>query len=116
MEPSITYDLMKAKVTAMIMCQFNERIIKHELKYGEQLVATYSLKKGIEKFGEKARQASLNEMKQLYDRECFKPIKYDSLNALEKKRALESLIFLTEKKMEVLKLAIVQMEALKENT
>jgi hypothetical protein len=51
-------------------------------------VVTYSLKKHIEKFGEKARQASLNEIKQRYDRECFKPIKYDSLNPLEKKRAL----------------------------
>jgi hypothetical protein len=69
-EPSITSDLMEAKVIAMIMCRFNERIIKHELKYGEQFVVTYSLKRGIEKFGEKARQAGLNEMKQLYDREC----------------------------------------------
>ena len=37
-------------------------------------------------------------MKQLYDRECFKPIKKQSLNSTEKKRALESLIFVTKKR------------------
>ena len=37
-------------------------------------------------------------MKQLYDQECFKPIKKQSLNSTEKKRALESLIFVTEKR------------------
>ena len=37
-------------------------------------------------------------MKQLHDRECFKPIRKESLNPTECKRALESRIFLTEKK------------------
>jgi hypothetical protein len=93
-EPSLIYDLMEAKVIAIIMCQFNEGTVKHELKkFEEKLVVTYSLKKGIEKFGDKARQSNLNEMKQLYDGECLTPILYDSLNPLMKKSALESLIF-----------------------
>ena len=66
--------------------------------HGTQCVMTYSLKKGIKKFGDKGKQAALKEMKQLHNRECFKPIHKDTLNPTERKRALESLIFLTEKK------------------
>ena len=61
-------------------------------------MVTYSLQKGIKKFGEQGRQAALNEMRQLHERECFKPIDIGSLSQIERKRALESLIFLTEKK------------------
>jgi len=37
-------------------------------------------------------------MKQLHDRDCFHPVHKDTLNSTEQKRALESLIFITEKK------------------
>jgi hypothetical protein len=37
-------------------------------------------------------------MRQLHDRECFKPVMKESLSPTERKRALESLIFLTEKR------------------
>ena len=81
-----------------MMCQFNERMETTEVKHGSQFVVTYSLKKGIKTFGDRGKEAALKEMKQLHDRECFKPIKMDTLNPTERKRALESLIFLTEKK------------------
>jgi hypothetical protein len=37
-------------------------------------------------------------MRQLHDRRCFQPVHKNSLTAIERKRALESLIFLVEKK------------------
>ena len=37
-------------------------------------------------------------MKQLHDRIVFEPMDYHQLNTLEKKRAMESLIFLVEKR------------------
>jgi hypothetical protein len=40
----------------------------------------------------------LNEMQQLHDRKCFNPIKANSLSPSERKRVMESLIFLVEKK------------------
>jgi len=92
------YDLTEAKVLAMIMCQLSERVDVSKVKRGSQFVTTYSLKKGIDKFGENGRQAALKEMKQLHDRGCFTPVKVESLSATERKRALESLIFLTEKR------------------
>ena len=68
------------------------------MAHGTQCVITYSLKKGIQKFGDKGRQAALKEMKQIHNGECFKPIHKETLNPTERKQALESLMFLTEKK------------------
>ena len=36
-------------------------------------------------------------MKQLHDRSCFRPVHKHSLNKFKKQRAMESLLFLTEK-------------------
>ena len=46
-----------------------------------------------------ATAAAKGEMQQLYDCQCFKPVSYNSLSERECKRAVESLIFLTEKNM-----------------
>ena len=98
-KPDMEYNLAEAKILAMIMCQFNNRWTKTEnIVYGTQHVVTYSLKKGIQKFGERGQNAAHKEMKQLHDRECFNPIHKHTLNETEWKRALKSLIFLTEKK------------------
>ena len=40
----------------------------------------------------------MKEMKQLHDRDCFGPIDISTLTPLERKRALESFMFLVEKK------------------
>ena len=63
-----------------------------------QLAQTFSLNKGIKKFGSKGKQAAYKEMKQLHDRVVFTPIKVEKLTKLEKQRAMESLIFLTKKR------------------
>ena len=57
-----------------------------------------SLNKGLKKFGEAGKKAAVKEMKQLHDRSCFEPIKLENLTHTEKKRALELLIFLVEKR------------------
>jgi len=58
----------------------------------------FTLKQGINKFGNKGIQAATDELKQLHERQVFKPINMDELSNIEKKRAMESLIFLVEKK------------------
>jgi hypothetical protein len=45
--------------------------------------------------GEKGKEAAKKEMLQLNERDVFEPVHETLLNHLEKKRALESLIFLT---------------------
>ena len=49
-------------------------------------------------FGEKGRKAAFGEMKQLHDRKAFCPVDVKSLTQQERTRALESLIFLVEKR------------------
>ena len=63
-----------------------------------QLVQRYSVQKGIKKFGKKGKNAAYKEMRQLHERVVFKPIKVESLTRLERQRAMESLIFLIEKR------------------
>ena len=99
LEPDMEYNLEEAKVLAMIMCQFNDRMTKQErIVYRLQHIVTYSLQKGIKKFGQRGRDSAYKEMKQLNDRKCFNLIHKLSLNKTEKKRVMESLIFITKKK------------------
>ena len=54
--------------------------------------------KDIKKFGKKALKASLKEMQQLHERVAFEPISIKNMTLQERKRAVESLIFLVEKR------------------
>jgi hypothetical protein len=58
-----------------------------------QFIQAYSLIKGVKKFGKPGWDTALKEIKQLNDREVFEPINVSKWSAIEKKRALESLIF-----------------------
>jgi hypothetical protein len=92
------YTVVEAQAMAMLICEFNRRMDSCTVQVGHQFLSTYSLNKGIYKFGEKGQQAAHAEMKQLKDQKCFIPIDKTILNATERKRAIESLNFLTEKK------------------
>jgi hypothetical protein len=52
----------------------------------------------MKKFGEKGCKTAVKEMEQRHERNVFDPIHADDITTIEKKRALESLIFLTEKR------------------
>ena len=67
------------------------------------MIQTYSLKKGLEKFGVRGKQAAYKEMKQLHKRVVFKPVKVETLTPQERKRAMESLMFLVEKRDKIIK-------------
>ena len=59
---------------------------------------TYSLKAGLKKFKEKGKVSVLKEMSQLHNRKCWVPRKLEKLTPLQIKRAMRSVIFLTEKR------------------
>ena len=61
-------------------------------------VQQYGLGKGIQKFGMKGKEAAISEMKQLHDRVVFTPIDVSQLTQKEKDEAMESLMFLVEKR------------------
>ena len=54
--------------------------------------------KGMKHFGNKGKEAAMNEMKQLHERNVFEPVRIEELNNNERKRAMENLIFLVEKR------------------
>ena len=64
---------------------------------GQIFSQTYKLTKVIKKFGDKGLNTALEEVKQLHDSTCFKPIGVIKITIQEPKWAMESLIFLTDK-------------------
>ena len=77
---------------ATVIATFNEHMEHTVEEKGQQYVVTYSLKAGINKFGDQANAAAHKEMKQLHDRSCFRPVHKCSLNMSERQRAMESLL------------------------
>jgi hypothetical protein len=63
-----------------------------------QFIQAYGLKRGLKHFGEKGYNAAMEEMKQLHERVVFKSVSVHELTQQDKTRALESLIFLVEKR------------------
>ena len=90
------YSLESARVIAMMMCYLKDMLRNPQRKKVYQFVQTYGLMKGLKKFGERGKKAVRKELKQLHDRVVFKPIHVRELTELERKRAMESLIFLVE--------------------
>ena len=97
-EKGLVYNHDKARVLAKVITTFNE-CMKHVVEeHRQQHIVTYSLKAGINKFGNQAKASAHKEMKQLHDRSCFRPVYKCSLNKFKRYRAMESLLFLTEKR------------------
>ena len=93
----------KARVLATVITTFNEHMEHTVEEQGQQYVVTYSRKAGINKFAEQAKASAHKEMKQLHDRSCFSRAHKHSLNKSERQRAMEFLLFLTEKKDKTIK-------------
>lgn len=54
-------------------------------------------------FGDKGQQASAKEFDQLHQWNCFSPTSVKSMTQQEKRRAMEALMFLTEKQDKTIK-------------
>ena len=102
-DKGLVYNHDEARVLATIITTFNE-LMEHTVEQlGQQYIVTYSLKPGINKFGAQAKASAHKEMKQLHDRSCFWPVHKRSLNKSERQRAMDSLLFLTEKRDKTIK-------------
>jgi hypothetical protein len=87
----------------MTMVHYNTKLIGMNDTQASSFLQTFSLKQGIKKFGEQGIKAVHKEMKQIHDRVVFEPTSIEEMTMLERKRAMESLIFLTEKRDETVK-------------
>ena len=73
-----------------------EDAILHVL--GVIMIQTFSLKKGLEKFGEDGEKSVMKELQQHHDMETYHPVDPKTLTYEQRREALQSLIFLTEKR------------------
>jgi hypothetical protein len=80
------------------MSQMNMGVIQTTLKKNYQIIQKFSLSRRMKKSGKKGRQDAVKEMEKLHERNCFDSIHVYDITKVEKKRALESLISLTEKR------------------
>ena len=97
-ENGLVYNHDKARVLVTVITTFNKHMECVIEEHRQQHVVTYSLKAGINKFGDQAKASAHKEMKQLHDRSCFRPVHKCLLNKFKKQRAMQSHLFLTEKK------------------
>ena len=72
--------------------------MKKARQKAKQFVQPYSLKAGLKHFGERGKQSTLKAMKQLDDCEVFYLVNVDDLTDQERRRAMERLLFLVEKR------------------
>jgi hypothetical protein len=91
---TIEYNADIAGVAARYIHDLNEMAMMQGVSLGQQ----YILQKGLKVFGDRGKEAGRKEIGQLHDRQCFNPILVSELNEKEKKKALEALMFLTEKR------------------
>ena len=99
-DKGLVYNNDEVRVMVTVSTTFNEHMEHTVEEQGHQYIVTYSLKAGINKFGEQAKASGDKKMKQLHDRSCFRPVHICSLNKSERQRAMESLLFSTEKRDE----------------
>lgn len=71
------------------------------------VVANISLSEAIRNGGEPAMSAIMKELQQMYDKEVFHPVIYDSLSEYEKQRIIMSFMFLKLKSNGVVKARLV---------
>ena len=88
------YNLEKAMVIARVILDIHNMAEEQ----GASFAQNYIYQKGIKLFGEPGRKAAGKEVDQLHRRNCFTPIDINSLTKEEKAKAMEALMFLTEKK------------------
>jgi hypothetical protein len=75
-----------------------ENFIHEVFQKGVAFTQQYILHKGIKKFGDKGIKAAPDELYQLHKRNCFSPVDVSTVTKMKKKKAMESLLFLTEKR------------------
>jgi hypothetical protein len=90
-------DMSDSEIMGMVFTQILEKYNNGSNTMG-QVFSQFYLHEGLKKFGTVGDQAALNELKQLHQRDCFKPIYASELSELEKKNALDTIVLIEEKR------------------
>jgi hypothetical protein len=107
-EDTEEYSSDSAQIIGMTMVQCNTALAGMNDVQASSFLQTYSLKQGLKNLGKEGIAAVHKEMKQIHDRVVFEPISIEEMTKLEMKRAMESLICLTEKRDETVKAKVCE--------
>ncbi len=92
---NIDYDEANARILAFLMCDLKNKVMQQGASFAQQ----YILQKGLKKFGyERGSKATMKELDQLHRRTCYTPIDVSKMTPEEKRKAVEALMLLTEKR------------------
>ena len=90
----VEYSVSHAMLIARVMQDLNAKITTQGASFAQQ----YLLQKGLKIFGEQGHAASSKEMDQLHRRNCFTPISIAEMTPTERSKAMEALMFLSQKR------------------
>jgi hypothetical protein len=93
------YTSSDAMIMARLMDDLNNKITIEGASFAQH----YLLNKGIKVYGQKARDASSKEMNQLHRRNCFTPISVAEMSPIERRKAQQALMFISEKRDKTVK-------------
>ena len=88
-----------ALLIAKAMVDFYHKGTTNTWSFGQQHI----LQKGLKMLKEKGHAAAMKELDQLHKRMCFTPVDINDLTTSEKKKAMEAMMLLTEKKDKTVK-------------
>jgi hypothetical protein len=88
------YDPSDAMLVTRLIDDLNNKITTQGASFAQQ----YLIKKGLKVFGHEGRNAAVKEMDQLYRRNCFTPVSIAEMSPIERRKAQQAIMFLTEKR------------------
>lgn len=95
--PNPKEDTEHVMLNAMLIAHAMDNLISKVTAQGTSFTQQHVLKKGLKAFGKQGQEASLKEMDQLHQCDCFTPILVADLAPLEHKKAMEASMFPTKK-------------------
>jgi hypothetical protein len=88
------YTPQMAMVIARIMTDMNSKATMQGASFAQQ----YIVQRGLKKFGESGALAATKEMDQLHRRNCFTPIDVATMTDEERRKSVDALMFLGQKR------------------
>jgi len=85
-------------VEAMVLGRYIDDLNGNTELAGVSLSQQYLLHKALAKYGDKGKKAAEEELRQLHGRKCFVPVRVSEMTSTERKKAMQSLMYVTEKR------------------
>ena len=94
----VEYNPNLAMMIGRVICDINANVQCRGMDFVQSFAQQYILPKGLKKLREKGEAGVWKELEQLHKRTCFTPVDVSEMTPSEKQKAMEALMFLTEKK------------------